>query len=64
MKDDNETAIFDFDDYVSENLATCKTEKPIAPSVDDLMDFSFADKDEQEEREACTLYGSLLSKLH
>ena len=50
---DNETVtIYDFDDYIPENLATCEAERATAPSVDDLMDFSSDDEDEQEETEA------------
>ena len=52
LANDNKTVIFDFNDYTLENLATCKTEKTTALSVDDLMDFSFTNEDEQEETEA------------
>lgn len=53
-EEDNETVIydFDFDDYIPENLATCEAERASAPSVADLMDFSSADEDQQEEPEA------------
>lgn len=47
-EEDNETVttIYDFDDYIPENLATCEAERASAPSVGDLMDFSSADEDE------------------
>ena len=48
MENDNETIIFDFDDYILKNLATCETEKSTAPSVDNFMYFSSANEDEQE----------------
>lgn len=51
-ENDNETVIYDFEDYIPENLVTCETERPTAPSVDDLMDFSSSDEDEQDETEA------------
>lgn len=51
-EEDNETVIYDFDDYIPENLATCEAERASAPSVADLMDFSSADEDQQEEPEA------------
>ena len=44
MKNDNETVIFDFDEYILENLATCETEKSAATSVDELKDFAFTDE--------------------
>ena len=33
LENDNETVIFDFDEYIWENIAICETEKAIAPSV-------------------------------
>ncbi|XP_042911152.2 major centromere autoantigen B [Parasteatoda tepidariorum] len=51
-ENDNETVSYDFDEYIRENLATCEAERTTAPSVDDVMDFSSADEDEQEETEA------------
>nr|XP_042902346.1 uncharacterized protein LOC122270142 [Parasteatoda tepidariorum] len=51
-ENDNETVSYDFDEYIRENLATCEAERTTAPSVDDVMDFSSADEDEQEGTEA------------
>ena len=51
LENDNKTVIFDFDDYIPENLATWETEKATAPSIDNLMAFS-SNEDEQEETEA------------
>ena len=52
LENDNETVIFDFGDYIPENVATCETENATAPAIDDLMDFSSEDENEQGETEA------------
>ena len=46
LENDNHTIIFDFNDYMPENFATCKTEKATVPFVQDFMDFLSADEDE------------------
>ena len=47
-ENDNKTVIYDFDNFILENLATYEAEKSTAPSIDDLMDFLTVDEDEQE----------------
>ena len=59
-ENDNEIVSYDFDDYIPENLATCEAERTTAPSINDVMDLS-ADEDEQEEQKHSP---SLLSILH
>ena len=62
-ENDNETIIHDFDDYIPENLATCKAKRATAPFIDDLMDFQSPNEDEQEETEPIPSFNIALKSL-
>ena len=45
-ENDNKTFIYDFNDYIPENFATCEAERATVPSADDLRGFSSTNEDE------------------